>query len=60
MEEIQRPIRSTATGVLGNYQYELLDSPTSTTPHSRTSAMGVFRNLIAGDYYVKSKPVAIV
>ena len=46
-------IRSTATGGLGNYQYELLDSPTSTTPLQGPSTNGVFRNLIAGDYYVK-------
>ncbi len=41
------------SGGLGNYQYELLDSPTSTTPLQGPSANGVFRNLIAGDYYVK-------
>ncbi len=46
-------IRSNATGGLGNYQYELLDSPTSTTPLQGPNSSGMFTNLLAGDYYVK-------
>ena len=46
-------IRTKAEGGLGNYQYELLDSPTSTTPLQGPSSSGVFANLFAGDYYVK-------
>ena len=46
-------IRAKASGGLGNYQYELLDSPTSTTPLQGPSTNGVFTNLFAGNYYVK-------
>ncbi|MDP5230713.1 MAG: T9SS type B sorting domain-containing protein [Cellulophaga sp.] len=42
-----------ASGGLGNYQYELLDNPTSTTPLQGPNTNGVFRDLIAGNYYIK-------
>ncbi|QWX83631.1 T9SS type B sorting domain-containing protein [Cellulophaga sp. HaHaR_3_176] len=42
-----------ASGGLGNYFYELLDSPTSTTPLQGPITNGIFRNLSAGDYYIK-------
>ncbi len=41
-----------ADGGLGNYEYQLLDTATSTTPLD-TNVNGVFRDLIAGDYYIR-------
>ena len=45
-------IFATATGGLGNYVYELLDAPASTTPLA-TNTTGVFENLLAGNYFVR-------
>ncbi|WP_159447274.1 T9SS type B sorting domain-containing protein [Cellulophaga tyrosinoxydans] len=42
-----------ASGGLGNYFYELLDTPTSITPLQGPNTNGVFRNLTAGDYYIR-------
>jgi gliding motility-associated-like protein len=42
-----------ASGGLGNYRYELLDNPASTTPLQAPNTNGVFRNLAAGNYYIK-------
>ncbi|MBU2995899.1 T9SS type B sorting domain-containing protein [Cellulophaga baltica] len=41
-----------AAGGLGNYEYELLDSATSTTP-LETNTNGTFNNLSAGEYYIR-------
>jgi len=46
-------INSRASGGLGNYSYELLDSPTSSTPIQGPQTNGEFRNLAIGTYYVK-------
>ena len=46
-------IVATATGGLGNYNYELLDSPTSTTPLQGPQASGTFSGLAVGNYYIK-------
>ncbi|MCR1023178.1 T9SS type B sorting domain-containing protein [Cellulophaga baltica] len=42
-----------ASGGLGNYFYELLDTPASTTPLQGPNTNGIFRNLAAGNYYIK-------
>ncbi|MBO0591260.1 T9SS type B sorting domain-containing protein [Cellulophaga sp. E16_2] len=42
-----------ASGGLGNYFYELLDTPASTTPLQGPNTNGIFRNLTAGNYYIK-------
>lgn len=46
-------INSRASGGLGNYSYELLNSPTSSTPIQGPQTNGEFRNLAIGTYYVK-------
>ncbi|MCK0158104.1 T9SS type B sorting domain-containing protein [Cellulophaga sp. F20128] len=40
-------------GGLGNYSYELLDNPTSTSALQGPQTNGEFRNLAIGTYYVK-------
>ncbi|WP_051983452.1 T9SS type B sorting domain-containing protein [Cellulophaga lytica] len=47
-------IRATAIGGLGNYSYELLDTPTSTTPLQGPQTSGDFRNLGIGTYYIRA------
>ncbi len=46
-------INATAIGGMGNYSYELLDSPTSTTPLDGPKNTGDFRNISSGTYYIK-------
>ncbi|MDO6491371.1 MULTISPECIES: T9SS type B sorting domain-containing protein [unclassified Cellulophaga] len=46
-------IDATAIGGLGNYSYELLDNPTSTSPLQGPQTTGNFRNLGIGTYYIK-------
>lgn len=46
-------ISAIAKGGLGNYTYELLDSPTSTSPLQGPQATGDFRNLGIGSYYIR-------
>ncbi|WP_228853099.1 T9SS type B sorting domain-containing protein [Aegicerativicinus sediminis] len=46
-------IRAEASGGLGNYMYELLDSATSTTPLQGPQASGTFMDYPAGTYYVR-------
>lgn len=46
-------IYATATGGLGNYQYELLDDPSAMIPIAGPQPTGLFTGLPAGTYYIQ-------